>query len=93
MKMTYRTLEELMSSCCSSKLKSNVSSVLGERLIPWSFVSASVNGDICRSEFSSPTEETGLEYRLSCKIGPRKEHWHYSICAPGAIPAMPCVNF
>ena len=93
MKMTYRTLEELMSSCCNSKLKSNVSSVLTGELVSWSFVSASVNGDFSGSEFSSPIEGTNLEHHLSCKIGPWKEHWHYSICVPGAIPAMPCMNF
>ncbi len=53
MKQTYDSLEELMSSCATSVLKSNVSSILRSRIIPWSFVSASMDGDICSSEFSS----------------------------------------
>ena len=93
MKRVYHSLEELMSSCCNSTLKSCVSSVLTGKLVPWSFVSASMNGDFSGSEFSSPIEGTDLEHHLSCKIGPRKEHWYYSICVPGVIPAMPRVNF
>lgn len=93
MKMTYSTIEELMSSCCNSKLKRNVSSVLRERLVPWSFISASVDGDICRSEFSSPIEGIDREHHLSCKISPGNEHWHFSICDPGVIPAMPRTDY
>ena len=92
MTKTFRTLEELMSSCCSSELKSNVSSVLRNECDPWSFVSASVDGDICRSEFAAPIEGTDLENHISCKISPQKEHWHFSVCAPGTIPAMPCTE-
>lgn len=71
MKKTFNSLEELMSSCSNSKLKSNVSSILRSRIIPWSFVSASMDGDICSSEFSLPIKGVGprrplLLYRLPC---------------------------
>lgn len=93
MKVIYNTLEELMSSCGNSELKSNVSAVLRNDCIPWSFVSASADGDICQSEFSSPIDGTEQEHHLSCKIGPRNERWHFSTCNLGTIPALPYMGF
>lgn len=93
MKQTYDSLEELMSSCSSSVLKSNVSLILRSRIIPWSFVSASTDGDICSSEFSSPIKGTDQQHHLSCRIDAWKEHWHFSTCAPGTIPSIPRAEF
>lgn len=92
MKEIYNSLEELMSSCATSTLKSFVSSVLrGNEYIAWSFVSASVDGDICRSEFASSVEGADLVRRLSCKITPRGECRHTFIC--GFAPAVARGNF
>lgn len=74
MKRIYNSLEELMSSCCSSELKNCVSSVLrSDKHIKWNLLSASVDGDVCRSEFAAPVEGTDLVHRLSCEITPRRE--------------------
>ncbi len=65
----YNSIEELMSSCSNSMLKSHVSSILAEnKYIAWSLVSCAVEGDACRSEFKAPTENANLEYHLSCEM-------------------------
>lgn len=89
MEKEYRSLKELMSSCGNSKLKWSVSSVLRNKPIPWSFVSASVDGDICRSEFSSQIEGTNVEYHLSCQIIPGRESRYSCVCDSGTIPVIP----
>lgn len=92
MKMVYNSLEELLSSCCNSELKSDVSSVLrNDEHIKWNFVSASMDGDVCRSEFAAPVEGTDLVRRLFCEITPERER-QYSFIS-GFAPTRTRVNF
>lgn len=86
MKMVYNSLEELMSCCDSSTLKSCVSSVLrNNEHIKWGFLFASVDGGMRRAEFASPVEGTGLVRRLSCEVDARGERLHTFIS--GFTPA------
>jgi len=72
MKMFYNSLEELRSGCATSALLGHVASVFSRNeYIKWSFVSASVDGDECRSEFRAQIKDSDLERRLSCRINPR----------------------
>ncbi len=92
MKMIYNSLEELRSGCTTSALLGHVASVLScNEYIKWSFVSASVDGDECRSEFSAQIKDSDLERRLSCRINPQVESWHTSIS--GFTPTVACENF
>lgn len=80
MKRTYNSLEELMSSCSSSKLKSFVSSVLADnKYISWDFVSAVSNGDKCCSNFISPIKDTDLMFHLSWRVNAMGQYGHIFI--------------
>ena len=92
MKRVYNSLEELLSSCWNSELKREVSSVLrNDEYIKWNFVSASIDGDVCRSEFAAPVEGTDLVRHLSCEVSPRRERQHSSIS--GFTPTSTWANF
>ena len=93
MKRVYHSLEELMSSCCNSTLKSHVSSVLSSnQYVKWRFVCASEAGDICRSEFASPVGSTGLTYRLYCQVHPNGERRYSFISGFTPAPAWGNLN-
>lgn len=92
MKKVYNSLEELLSSCTTSSLKSGVSSVLrNDEHVKWNFVSASMDGDVYRSEFTAPVEGTDLVRRLFCEITPERER-QYSFIS-GFAPTRAWVNF
>lgn len=83
-KQIYHSLEELMSSCATSELKSHVSSVLeNNQYIAWTFASCSMDGDTLRSDFTSPTENSDLVFHLSCAIDAAGERSHISARLPG----------
>ena len=87
MKQKFDSFEELMSRCGNSELKHQVSSILSDdKYIKWNFMSASMDGEVCRSEFTAPAKAPGWTHRLSCTLIPRKETRHYSIC--GLTPAQ-----
>ncbi len=80
MREVYNSLEELMSSCANSELKSLVSSVLAcSKYISWGFVSAVSDRDECRSDFNSPTDSSALVYRLSWKVNAVGQYAHIYI--------------
>ena len=80
MRKTYNSLEELMSSCGNSKLKSLVSSVLTDnKYISWDFVSAASNEDECCSEFISSIKDTDLMFHLSWKVNTTGQYGHILI--------------
>lgn len=85
-KQTYESVEELLSGCDRSELKSCVSSVLrNDRYIKWDLVSCSVNGDECRAVFSAPVKGCDLVYCLSYAINARGERGYISICVPASV--------
>ena len=80
MKLTFKSLDEFLSGCSTSALRNHVSSVLrDDKYIRWGFVSCSVEGNVCRSEFSSPIENSGRAYHLSCELNQNGEYWYTSI--------------
>jgi hypothetical protein len=82
-KQTYCSVEELLGGCANSDLKSLVSSVLeNNRYIAWSLASCSVDGDTLRSEFTSPTGNSGLVFHLSCEKDASGERGHISTSVP-----------
>ena len=42
-------------------------------------MTCSLEGDVCRSEFSSPIENSGRAYHLSCELNPNGEYGYISI--------------
>lgn len=82
-KQACYSVEELLGNCANSKLKSHVSSVLkNNRYIAWTLASCSVDGDTLRSEFTSPTEHSGLVFHLSCEVDASGERRHISTSVP-----------
>lgn len=80
----YNSVEELLNGCASSALKSHVSSVLeNNQYIAWDLVSCSENGDVIRSEFTSPIESSDLAFHLSCEINAKGEHAQITTRVPG----------
>lgn len=82
-KQTYYSVEELLGGCSNSELKSHVSSVLeNNQYIAWTLASCSVDGDTLRSDFTSPTENSGLGFHLSCEMNASGERRHISTSVP-----------
>lgn len=89
MKEVFNSLEELMSNCATSKLKSLVSFVLGSNeYIQWDFVSCWADGDECWAEFTSAIEHSDLFRYLFCRIDTRGEYWYTFISEPHAHPSV-----
>ena len=77
---SFNSVQELMSSCANSELKSHVSIVLRKnKYIKWNMVSCSDNGDRCSSEFASPIDNSDRKHHLSCEVTPEGEYHHYSV--------------
>lgn len=80
MKMVYNSLEELVSSCCNSELKSCVSSVLGNnKRKPWSLLSCSEEGEVCRADFVCRDEAGGSVSRLSYEFNEKGQFGHITV--------------
>lgn len=52
------------------------------KYIAWSLVSCSNEGDVCRSEFSAPIENSNMEYHLSYKMNSGGWRGHIRITSP-----------
>lgn len=77
---SLNSVQELMSSCVNSELKSHVSFMLrNDKYIKWNLVSCSANGDRCCSEFDSPIDYSDRKHHLSCEVTPEGEYHHYSV--------------
>lgn len=77
---SFNSVQELMSSCDSSELKSHVSFVLrNDMYIKWNLVSCSVDDDRCCSEFDSLIDNSPSKHHLSCVVTPEGEQHSYSV--------------
>lgn len=86
MKQVYHSIEELLSNCANSALKSLVSSVLkSNKYMEWSFVSGSVSDDARRADFVS--KRPGFEQRLSCVEDESGVCWNISTAASASTVA------
>lgn len=85
MKQVYHSIEELLSNCANSDLKSLVSSVLkNNKYMEWCFVTGSVDNDACRAEFISKMESPDLKQHLSCVKNASGVRWNISTTAPAS---------
>lgn len=83
-KQTYNSVEELMSSCASSELKSHVSFVLdNNQYVAWTLASCAVDGDTSRSEFTSHSKDSDLMFHMFCVINAAGVYSHISSSVPG----------
>lgn len=87
MKTVYNSIEELLSSCTSSKLKIRVLSVLSSnKPMQWKLMSCSEEGDVCHASFISKDEALGVVSHFSSELNKAGHFSHITVeaLAPAA---------
>ena len=80
MKTVYRSVEELLSGCSSSKLKIHILSVLScNKSMQWELMSCSEEDDVCRANFISKDEALGAVSYLSSKLNKAGHFCHITV--------------
>lgn len=77
---TYTSLDDLMSSCCNSKLIDFVHGVMcSPAFAGWSFISASADGEINRIVLASRSGFPGKVFRLCWECSPASDRGHIDL--------------
>lgn len=81
MTTSFNTIQDLMSSCGNSRLKSMVSFVLkSNKYISWNLISCSVDNEgKCLAEFESQIHNSDQRYHLSSKVTTHGEYHYCSV--------------
>jgi len=80
MKRIYNSIEELLSVCCNSQLKSGVSSVLrNNKYVRWELLSCFEEEGVSRADFVSRDDNLGLVIRLFYKFNEMGQFGHITV--------------